>query len=363
MDDIAFLAVAQAHQHLHWLPVALRLARQPGVKVDVLSASRAALDFVRRYDRNGLLTLRFLPTPALHRDGLFTPPKRRMTLLLHHRTIGRYSTIVTTEATSTLLKSIPGFHSALVYLMHGAGDRDGGYNNPKLKRFDYILVNGIKDKQRMLDRDLGSEETIAVSGYAKFELVGRPTPLFPDDKPIAFYNPHFDRRSSSWFDNAQAILDAMAIIGDWNFAVAPHVKLDRSARIADGGPNLIIDYGSVRSIDMSYTEAAHVYIGDVSSQVYEFIRRPRPCIFLNLDRIDWRASPHYDHWRMGQVIEDVASLGPALARADALQPQFAELQRKMMARSIDQSPLPASERQARAILDFIRGPAARAATD
>ena len=101
MDDIAFLAVAQAHQHLHWLPAALRLAREPGVRVTVLSPSRAALNFIRGHDPDRILRLRWLPTPSLRRDGLFTPPKRRLTLLLHHRTIGRFGTIVTTETTSS----------------------------------------------------------------------------------------------------------------------------------------------------------------------------------------------------------------------------------------------------------------------
>ena len=54
---------------------------------------------------------------------------------------------------------------------------------------------------------------------------------------------------------------------------------------------------------MTYTEAALVYIGDASSQVYEFLRRPRPCIFLNFEQVDWRDRENYSHWHLGQVIE------------------------------------------------------------
>lgn len=104
---------------------------------------------------------------------------------------------------------------------------------------------------------------------------------------------------------------------------------------------------------MGYTRAARVYIGDASSQVYEFIREPRPCIFLNLDRVAWQGNEFYDHWRLGQVIENVAELGPALARAEEIQPRFEPLQRAALERSIDPSPIPASERQAAAILDFV----------
>ena len=361
MEDIAFLAVAQVHQHLHWLPAALRLAREPGVRVTILSPSRAGLDFIRGYDPEHSLALRWLPTPALRRDGLFTPPKRRLTLLLHQRAIGRFPTIVTTETTSALLTRLPGFASRLIHLKHGAGDREGGYN-PKHGAFDLTLVNGPKDKQRLIDRGLGTEDNIKVVGYAKFELLRPPAPIFADTRPLALYNPHFDEHLASWFRHAGEIIPAMEAIPGWNFVAAPHVKLKGGPTVRSGAPNVLIDRGSVRSIDMSYTEAASVYIGDISSQVYEFVRRPRPCIFLNLDRIDWRGNDNFAHWRMGQVIEDIAGLAPALARAEAMQPQFEPLQRELTARSIDQSPLPASERQARAILDFIRAPTGRAAS-
>jgi hypothetical protein len=86
--------------------------------------------------------------------------------------------------------------------------------------------------------------------------------------------------------------------------------------------------------------------------VYEFIRTPRPCIFLNLDRLDWRSNPAYAHWHLGQVIESLDELPAALARAKELQPRFEAVQRRMSAASIDHSDVPASERQAQAILKF-----------
>ena len=104
---------------------------------------------------------------------------------------------------------------------------------------------------------------------------------------------------------------------------------------------------------MSYTHAADVYIGDASSQVYEFIREPRPCIFLNLDHRPWRDNPSYAHWHLGQVIEELSELGPALDRAEALQEHYAPIQREALVHSIDESPIPASKRQAAAILDAV----------
>lgn len=352
--QIAFLAVAQAHQFPHWLPAALRLSQEPDVEVTVLSASAAGLEFVRSYDPDGRLRLRRLWSLPIRRDSLFTPPGRRLSLLLNYRTIASHPTLVTTETSSALLYRIPGFRSRIIHLKHGAGDREGGYN-PKHAHFDLTLVHGPKDKQRLIDRGLATDEDCLVVGYSKFELARQsPVPIFPTHKPIALYNPHFDEKLSSWFRYGADIVAAMERIEGWNFVVAPHVKLRGGRAIRSNAGNVLIDRGSVRSIDMSYTEAADVYIGDISSQVYEFLRRPRPCIFLNLDSIDWQQNENYAHWHLGQVIERAEDLRPALELAAELQPRFEQAQRRMLARSVDPSDEPASGRQARAILAFAR---------
>jgi hypothetical protein len=130
------------------------------------------------------------------------------------------------------------------------------------------------------------------------------------------------------------------------------VKLKGGPKVRANATNVFIDMGSVRSINMGYTDGADVYIGDVSSQVYEFLRRPRPCIFLNFHGIDWKGNENYAHWKLGQVINRPEDLAAALERAGDLQPQFVEAQRRAFERSIDPGPEPASLRQARAIMEF-----------
>ena len=39
---------------------------------------------------------------------------------------------------------------------------------------------------------------------------------------------------------------------------------------------------------MTYTKQADIYLGDVSSQVYEFMLKPRPCIFFNPENINYK---------------------------------------------------------------------------
>ncbi|WP_037499718.1 CDP-glycerol glycerophosphotransferase family protein [Sphingomonas jaspsi] len=351
MLRIGYLAFAQAHQHLHWIPGALALARRPGVAVDVLSASRANLDFIRRFDPDGLLRLRYLPVPH-RRDGLFDVPPRAISALLWHPRLARYDALVTTETTSSVLKRLPWFKVPMIHLKHGAGDSVVGYN-AKHRHFDLTLVNGEKDRERLIEKGLAGPDEIRVVGYAKFEAVGPDDQLFPDDRPVALYNAHAKAPGSSWFDHAPEIVAEMERIPGWNFIVAPHVKLKGGPRPTSSAPNILIDMGSRRSIDMSYTNRADVYIGDASSQVYEYIRTPRPCIFLNLDRVEWQGVERYSHWAFGQVIDDIAELGPALSHAAALQPDYEAAQRAGLARSLDPSPLPSSQRQADAILDFL----------
>lgn len=352
--EIAFLAISQAHQYLHWLPAALRLAANPDVRVTVLVSSEASQAFIRSYDSEKRLRIERLWAPSIRPHGLFTPPLRVPVLLLNARQISRYSTIVTTEVTSSVLRRWPGFSSTMIHLKHGAGDREGGYN-PKHARFDLTLVNGLKDKQRLIERGLTTNDNCHVVGYAKFELI-RPLlePLFADGAPIALYNPHFDKDVGTWIRHGRKIVKAMEGIGGWNFVVAPHVKTRSGSTIRSNASNIMVDRGSTRSIDMTYTQAADIYIGDASSQVYEFIRTPRPCIFLNLDRIDWRSKPAYAHWQLGQVVECVDELAGALARARSLQPRFEAAQRRMAAHSIDHGEGLASQRQADAILEFAK---------
>ena len=74
--EIAFLAISQAHHFLHWLPAALRLAAEPGVRVTVLVSTSGGGDFIRSYDPENRLRIEQLSAPSLRRHGLFTPPLR-----------------------------------------------------------------------------------------------------------------------------------------------------------------------------------------------------------------------------------------------------------------------------------------------
>ena len=92
---------------------------------------------------------------------------------------------------------------------------------------------------------------------------------------------------------------------------------------------------------MTYILAADIYLGDVSSQVYEFLLQPRPCIFLNGHGVTWKHDPYYVHWKLGQVVDDLdTQLQPALDRAFDLQPGFVPAQQAAFAYTFRTDPGP-----------------------
>src|SRR3546814_9036931 len=86
--------------------------------------------------------------------------------------------------------------------------------------------------------------------------------FFDNDRPTVIYNPHFDPEFSSWPLVGMDVLDFFARSTRYNLIFAPHVRLfhpplpEKYApfrRFMDM-PNMHIDLGSVRSIDMSRSE-------------------------------------------------------------------------------------------------------------
>jgi CDP-glycerol glycerophosphotransferase (TagB/SpsB family) len=101
---------------------------------------------------------------------------------------------------------------------------------------------------------------------------------------------------------------------------------------------MLIDTGSDASIDMTYTQGADFYLGDVSSQIAEFMIRPRPCLFINSNRAAWQNNPDYLFWEIGPVIDNVDTLGASLANAVASHGQWVARQREYFRATFDAEP-------------------------
>ena len=95
--------------------------------------------------------------------------------------------------------------------------------------------------------------------------------------------------------------------------------------------------------------AADLYLGDTSSQVVEFLIRPRPCVFLNAQGVDWRATEDHGFWQCGRVVDGLADLPAALDHAFAEQSRYEAAQRGFAAEVLGDARPQATVRAAAAV--------------
>ena len=382
LKSIGFLFNHDAtHQVAHIAPIIAAFRQHyPKIKVTALVSSDEQLALVDDIagcpadggiDRIELRT----PPPLAQLFKFFNallPAQRLYVLKRYKQLFESFDCLVVPEMTSSRLKTRLGLSTTpLVLVPHGAGYRSIGFCN-EIKQYDYVLLSGPKVRNRMLAAGLIRADNHCLVGYPKFDSVAleRRAALFNNDRPTVLYNPHCEPKLSSWYAMGDDVLAFFADNPDYNLVVAPHVMLfkkrvhisleSRCVRLAKQAaekyrkcPNIMIDQGSASSVNMKYTLNADIYLGDVSSQVYEFIQRPRPCVFLNSHAADWRHNENYKHWNFGPVIERVADLRSILAGLEATHLPYAEIQRRGFSETFDLSETPSSVRAARAIIDFL----------
>lgn len=370
MPRLAFLFLGGAHQVLHTAPVAAELSADAGFEITCYYASEAERVILQRVlnlwpgqrcevvplsiPRLGIWLARFWRAARNAKISI---------LLANRRRLAAFDAVVTAERTSTLLKRLsPSLH--LIHLPHGAGDRARGFE-ARLKRFDLVIVSGRKDADRMVKERLVAQERCLVSGSVKLGAIARlqsqRTRVFDNPRPVVLYNPHFAADLSSWTREGRAILDWFAGQDDFNLIFAPHVRLFQNASPAARAElaaravpdRILIDLGSEKSCDMTYTLAADIYLGDVSSQVYEFIAQPRPCVFFDANHITWSANPDYACWHFGEVVGSLPALVQALGRAQSRHGEFAARQSAALREAMGEEPASAPQRAAEQIRDFM----------
>ena len=355
---ICFPLIAQWHQALHSLPIAAALSRRAAYEVHVAGPAatlRQARDLTAALGGQGVVFHDLWPASFL-RDN---PPKALM-LAAAAPWLRDFAAVVAPERTSLLLKRFGVDRPLFIHSDHGAGDRAVGYER-RIRRFDGVLLAGAKQEARMLREGLIAPGRYAIVGYPKFEaatiLRSASPPLFPTDRPTVLYNPHFRADLSSWPAFGAQVLESFAAQDRYNLIFAPHVRMAAEQAQAlkavatryAGAANIHIDLGGPRCCDMTYTEAADVYLGDVSSQVYEFIRRPRPCLFLNPRGVDRTGDENYAHWALGPVATSADGILAEVYRARASHGAYRPLQAAAFRQTFDLGPRPCSERAANAV--------------
>ncbi len=306
----------------------------------------------------------------------FLPATRLLRLRLNADLFAASDMVTSTERTCLRVKKylkhdqIPLFAK----VPHGAGDRSVAYH-PDYRLFDRSFVAGQKVVDQLVAHGVEPERLVII-GYPKFEgvdLDARPD-FFGNGRPTFVYNPHFDPHLSSWYNAGPDLLRWFASEEGqaFNLIFAPHVMLFRkelhvspeykTARRrpdipaeAMNAPNIRIDLESPALFDMSYTLGTDGYIGDVSSQIYEFLARPRPAFFIDARH---NPDPEDDEWHLfwkaGPVVHSAAELVKLLPDYQAIGAEYHPAQEEIFSYTIDMGDRPASERAADAIAALVR---------
>jgi len=287
------------------------------------------------------------------------PAKLPMLFRLAPR-LNRAALVVCAEQTSLWLARTLPMRPRFVNVLHGAGSMMNR-NDPRRRAAWKTIVPGDAERDMLTAYGVDRESVEAV-GYIKAGFRHR-TParaLFANDRPIVLYVPHWQRHRSSWWAWGERAIDTVVASGHYNLIFAPHQRLvekapelrEVAARLA-GRADVHCDLDSFAMVDGSYTAAADLYLGDTSSQVVEFLMRPRPCVFLDPAGVAWEGDPSYAMWEAGEVVTDIAALDAALARAPERHSRHIEAQERFASAQLGDTSGAAPARAARVILDAV----------
>jgi hypothetical protein len=317
--EVVFLFVGGAHQVHHLAPAAAELSRMlPERQVTCLSGSAdttAALRQVREVLAAPSMVIENVQPPLWGRvlaafTGRHSSLKMPLLLSLRSR-LRRAAAVITPERTTAKLRKKGLQRTLMIHFRHGAGDR-APESEHRQAAFDLVVVPGEKDLRRAVEKGYLPATRLRVDGYLKLEFLSRldraPFRPFDNNRPVVLYNPHFDPAISSW-PVAREVIEQFAGQSRYTLIFAPHIRSienmdgpEQARWLAMARPGqIIVDLNSPRMIDMSYVLAADIYLGDRSSQLYEFISRPRPVAFLNAHGADWRDDPRFAGWALGEV--------------------------------------------------------------
>lgn len=368
----------QIHQIAHSLPIALAMV-ELGHDVQVATSSDAIVAEIERLARpEQLAALTLIRLDIRRASSRLTEwvlgdlvPARKLVIYRDNLDFFRsLDVLVVTERTSLLLKQRYGLYDLnMVLADHGAGDRAIGFGKAAAA-FDHILAAGPKIRDRLIAEAGVNPANITITGYAKFDIAQTHRPLVPvssNGRPTVLYNPHLSPHLSSWYKLGRAVMDHFATSQRYNLIFAPHImlfhrrfvvtidrlRIDRPGAIDPrwlAAPNIHVDTGSRALTDMTYTRAADVYLGDVSSQVYEFLREPRPCLFLNAHGVEYANDHNYAHWQAGPVLDGLDDLDTQIDTAIAAHSgTYRAVQERLFAYTFDVTDEPSGMRAARAI--------------
>lgn len=328
---IAIIFLDEIHHVYHFISVVVELAKKNKVHILTHPGKHTFLHNTLKQLKGENVVVEKLPTVAFR---AFTDrlkgrklPRKGFWIKKHQNYIlNNFDAVIFTDYFHQYLLKARGEKQKpkFIKIPHGVAGRAYVYNKDLLD-FDMHVIFGEYYYKQLAKKKLLGEHS-AVVGYPKLDVLknNETKHIFADGRPVIFYNPHFSPSLSSWHFMGLAVLEFFYNSTEYNLIFAPHINLfnkvggDDDSTIPKkyySAKNIHIDLGSEKSVDMTYLNNADIYLGDVSSQAFEFIIKPRPCIFLNPLNVEYKKDNAYRFWKSGKVINSIEKLPKALKKA------------------------------------------------
>ncbi|MEJ0100913.1 MAG: hypothetical protein WDO12_14895 [Pseudomonadota bacterium] len=341
---VAFLFLGETLLIPHLYPVVEELARQDDLIIDLWVVTSVHEELLRKWSKDlGPAHIRIRRAPRFrdlpdYHDGRNPPPAdKSLTLAGMLPFLLRAPVTVVAEQTSLWVPTLlPWLRRRFIKLAHGSGTLMARDDIRRRSAWRMPVPSEAEQRQYVqLGFDPGYVPVVGSVKPTFRHRMHRELP-FPEQRPVVLYNPHWQQHRSSWWSWGREIVQQLVAQNRYNVILAPHQRLvegdaELPRILADAARHAHVhsDLDSFAMVDGSYTAAADIYLGDTSSQVIEFLARPRPCLFLNDRRVDWKARGDYVMWQAGEVVETLDEVLPALARAPARHAGFEATQRQI----------------------------------
>ena len=364
---VAFLFLGETLLIPHLWPIVEALAElDPTLPIDLWTATGTHEALLGRWSAD-LPSVRLRRAPGFRAgqggaDGRNPdlPAKLPMLARLAPHLIGTPVAVCAEQTSLWLPRLLPFLPTRFVKTSHGSGSMSARAD-PRRRAAWRTFTSSEIEREALLANGLDPAR-LFVTGYIKSAFRQR-TPaadLFADNRPVLLYTPHWQRRRSSWWAWGREVVAWLAEQQQWNVILAPHQRLvetEPGVRTALGSvahlPHVHVDLDSFRMVDGSYTAAADLYLGDTSSQVVEFLARPRPCVFLNPERLNWRATDDHGFWECGEVVASLDRLPGAIADGPLRHADFEASQRRFAETALGETGPATARRAAERVLDTL----------
>lgn len=317
MRSIGFLYLDQSYMVYHSIGIAIELAKEPFYEVVIFTnpQNKTLIKEILSREKCENVILKVL-RPYWHFTISIAKAEQKQLIFLRYRNLfAKIDAFLCCKQTDLDLKKILKHKVKYIYTDHGIPNRKVAFSEV-ITEFDLFFLCGKTQKLLKLKDGHLTDTNYSVTGYLKFDSLvhNHNTKLFTNNNYTFIYNPHWENHLTSFFTFGEKIFNFFANRKDYNLIFSPHylliqnnffLKFRYNFRKFSEYENIKIDYRSEMCNNMTYTKYADFYIGEGSSQVWEFVAfKNRPCLFLDAHELATNKEERLLSWKLGDNISD-----------------------------------------------------------